>query len=174
MSNNDYVAPVNHGVLSATSNVAIGTAGGALKAVGKTALWCIGIGAAIGLLGATGLLPAVAISSGALSGFGSAIGGTLLGALGGGLVAAGLAPLAGLVGAGKGAIQSHERVSQERGAARAMEAQVATYQAMAASNDNKYNFPPQGSAMNAAPAQIQASSAQNMGTLQAQQLQAAR
>jgi hypothetical protein len=173
MSNDGYVAPVNHGVLSATGNVAVGTVGGALKSVGKAALWCIGIGAVVGLLGATGLLPAITLGTGALSGFGSAIGGTVLGALGGGLAAALIAPLAGLVGAGKGAMQSHERVSMERGAARSMEAQVAAYQVMAASNDNKYNLPAQGSPMNQASPRIHAASAQEMGTMQAQQLQRA-
>lgn len=172
MSNEYNVAPVDHGFFSATGSVALGTAGGALKSIGKTALWCIGIGAAIGLLASFGVFGVAAgASSFAIpAGFWSGVGSTVLGALGGGVVAAGLAPLAGLFGAGKGAIQSHERVSMETGAARSMDMQLAAYQAMAA-NNSKYNFPPQGSAMN--PAGTMVSAMQNDGVMNSQQLQRA-
>lgn len=168
------VAPVNHGVMSTTGSVALGTAGGALKSVGKVAMWCIGIGAAVGLVWGAGLLPVVGLA-GSFSlpaGFWSGIGGALLGVLGGGVAAVGLAPLAGALGAGKGALESHERVMAEKGAAQQMQAelQVARYQAMAASNDNKYNLAAQGSAMNPAASQIQLKSVQMDGPISGTQL----
>lgn len=174
MSNNDYVAPVDHGVLSATGSVALGTAGGAVKSFGKTMLWSIGICAAAGaILAATfasgGTLGV--ISGPLLAGLGGGIGGAILGLIPGSF----LGPITGLFGAGKGALETHQRVSQEKGLAQSMKMQVAAYQAqaMAANNDNKYNFPAQGSAMNPASTRIMADLAQDMGTLQGQQLQRA-
>ena len=67
------------------------------------------------------------------------------------------APLAGLVGGGKGAIHATHRVSAEKGAANAVQAQVAAYQAQAQAEAiaasapaAKYDFPPQGAPMNQA------------------------
>src|SRR6185369_5969483 len=103
---NGYIAPVDHGVLSTTGSVAVGTVGGAARSIGKTALWCIGIGAAVGLLWATGLLPAAvaaltpAAGTGAagasLGSLGTWIGGTVAGAVVGLLGAVFVSPIAGL------------------------------------------------------------------------------
>jgi hypothetical protein len=182
MMEQQNVAPVNHGVLSATGNVALGTVGGGIKYMAKTVLWCVGIGAVIGVLAATGVLPLAAVTTGTVAGtFWSTIGNVVLGGSIGGLVGAAastlVAPIAGLVGAGKGAVHSTNRVSQEKGAAKAIEAQVAVYQAqaqaeaMAASNDNKYQFPPQGSPMNQAGSTVNAMQAD--GRVDGMQLQRA-
>ena len=42
MMEQQNVAPVDHGLFSATGNVALGTAGGAASSMGKTALYAIG------------------------------------------------------------------------------------------------------------------------------------
>lgn len=158
------VAPVDHGVLSATGNVALGTAGGALSSIGKTALFTIGGFALLGFLVGSGLLGGAL----ALFGTGAGAGGvttTILSTLGfgvlGGAASVVLAPLAGLVGGGKGAVQATHRVSAEKGAANAVQAQVAAYQAQAQAEAiaaaasaqapaAKYDFPPQGAPMNQA------------------------
>ncbi len=179
MSNNEYVAPVNHGVLSATGNVAVGTVGGALKSTAKMIMWCVGGGAVLGVLAFTGLLPLGAIagalgSTGAWSLVGNIVGGTVVGGLIGATIAAVASPIAAVFGAGKGVLNSAERVSQEKGAARMMEAQMAVYQAQAAAQGNgasKYNFPAQGSSMNPASARIQNDSVQNFGAMNAPELQ---
>ncbi|MDX2094665.1 MAG: hypothetical protein SFW64_01805 [Alphaproteobacteria bacterium] len=181
MSNNDYVAPVNHGVLSSTGSVVLGAAGGAAKSIGKMALWTIGIGMVVGVLAFTGPLGAMIASVSSSVGTGSILlgalkvaGGLLVGGGAGALVTTVFSPLVGLVGAGNGATKAHERVSQERGAAHALEAQVAAYQyqAMAQANDNnKYNFAAQGSPMN--PAGTTISAMQADGRVEGQQLQRA-
>lgn len=170
MSNNDYVAPIDHGALSATGSVAVGTAGGAVKSIGKTALWCIAIGAAVGLTGGLGLLSGLAAESGAGLVIGAkAIFGALAGALGGGVVAAGLAPIVGAVGAGKGAMDSHKRVNMERGAAREMQAQLSAYRAVAASQPAYNPYPQQGTQYN--PAGNCIAGIQNDGTIVGRQRQ---
>lgn len=157
------VAPVDHGVLSATGNVALGTAGGAASSMGKTALYAIGGFALLGFLVGTGAL------GGALALFGTGAGSVLstigytlgFGAFLGVPAALVAAPLAGLVGGGKGAINATHRVSAEKGAANAVQAQVAAYQAQAQAEAiaaaasaqapaAKYDFPPQGAPMNQA------------------------
>ena len=173
---NDYVAPVDHGVLSSTGNVAIGTVGGAMKTFGKVALWCLGIGAVLGGLGGAGVLTPIFAAIGSVGGVeiglttAKVIGGTLLGLAGGGLAAAFLSVPSALFGAGKGAVNTSERVSQEKGAARAMEMQLAAYQSMAANNESKYNLPAQGSRMNPAMAQIDGSTLNRAGTVADRQL----
>lgn len=177
MSNNDYVAPVNHGVLSATGSVALGAAGGAAKSIGKTLLWTIGALALVGFLWGSGLLAmgaallpeSVVAAGGGFSAAGGLGVGTLLGIIGI-PVGAFFGAFTGLFGAGKGAVDAHERVSQERGAAQALEAQVAVYQAQANDN-NKYNFAAQGSPMN--PAGTTISAMQTDGRVNGQQLQRA-
>lgn len=154
------VAPVDHGLFSATGNVALGTAGGAASSMGKTALYAIGGFAFLGFLVGTGAL------GGALALFGSGAGSVLstigytlgFGAFLGVPAALVAAPLAGLVGGGKGAVHATHRVSAEKGAANAVQAQVAAYQAQAqaeaiaasAAPTAKYDFPPQGAPMNPA------------------------
>ena len=140
MDDMNNVAPVNHGVLSATGNVAVGTVGGAVSSALKVALWCIGIGVVVGVLAATGVLPiAAAVGGAGGGGVASAFWGTMLKVVagtvvGGGLgavLAAVLSPFAATFGAGKGAINASHRVSQEKGAANVLQAQVSTYQAQA-------------------------------------------
>jgi hypothetical protein len=185
MSNNEYVAPVNHGVLSATGNLAVGTVGGAVNAVGKTTAWTMGLNVLVGALagiilaaGGAALFTGSAIAAftgwpllitGAL-----ATAGSVSGVVSGLVESAFFAPIAALIGGGKGASRTLERVSQEKGAARMMEAQVAMYQAQAAAQGNgasKYNFPAQGSSMNPASARIQNDSVQNFGAMNAPELQ---
>lgn len=153
------VAPVDHGLFSATGNVALGTAGGAASSMGKTALYAIGGFFVLGLLVGSGFI------GGALALFGSGAGSALstiayglgFGAFLGVPAALVAAPLAGLVGGGKGAINATHRVSAEKGAANAVQAQVAAYQAQAQAEAiaasapaAKYDFPPQGAPMNQA------------------------
>jgi hypothetical protein len=166
MSNNEYVAPVDHGVLSSTGSVAVGTAGGILKSVGKMALWTVGIcsliGAAIGVSLATG-------GAGFLAGpIAAGFGGALLGVIPGALAAVFLSGPTAMVGAGKGASNAYERVSMEKGMAHSMQMQV---QAARAMNDNrKYDFPQQGSPMNQASSNVQASSIESLGQMAGQNL----
>ncbi len=187
MANNDYnIAPVDHGVLSATGSVGVGTAGGAAKAFGKTMLWVVAGAATLGFLYFGGFFAAAGTLLGGFTTayptvgalWTAAVGQT--GVLGGVLGAIGMAipglaagaftgAFSGLYGAGKGALEASQRVSQEKGLAKSMQMQMAAYQSMAASNDNKYNFPPQGSAMNPASTRIMAEEAQGLGTLQSQQ-----
>lgn len=171
MAQNEYIAPVDHGVLSATGSVGVGALGGAAKSFGKTMLWSIGLCAAAGAA-----IAATLASGGTLGGFTWPVIAGTLGGLGGAVV--GLFPgsfigaFTGLFGGGTGAVEASQRVSQEKGLAKSMQMQMAAYQAqaMAASNDNKYNFPPQGSAMNPAMSQIDASSVDRSGTMVGQQL----
>lgn len=174
---NEYIAPVDHGVLSTTGNVAAGTAGGALKAVGKVALWSLAIGAVVGGLWGAGLLTPVfaALAGSATTGAialttGKVLGGIAVGLLGGGIVAAALSAPAAMVGASKGASHASERVALERGAAKMMEIEMAANIGALSTGNNGQGFAPQGSRMNMARPQIQAATAQDMGTLQTQQL----
>ena len=75
----------------------------------------------------------------------------------------------GLVGGVKGHARASERVSQERGQAAVLDAQIEMIRAQSApsvqthvyaqpGHDNKFNFPAQGSSMNAASPQLDASS----------------
>lgn len=169
---NEYVAPINHGVASTVATTAGGIATGGLK--GGIGGWLLG-----------GLIPLVAAGVGiAFIGFATApaiLGSIAVGAIGlvssyfgstvGGAIGAG-------VGSWKGGSRAIDQVKIEKGAATELQAQVDAYkyQALAnarASNDNRYNFAAQGTAMNAAAPQIDASSAQTMGTVAAQQLQRA-
>lgn len=188
MANNDYIAPVDHGFLSATGSVAVGALGGAAKSVAKTSIVWTGISVLAGVVLAVGV-PALLLGTGGIAAvFGAApvlstiatLGLATVGAVGGAVSgvaeSAFLAPIIGLFGAGKGASKASERVSLERGAAKQMEAQIAMYQAaaMAQANDNnKYNFPRAGMSMNAAAPTIQADSVQNLGPVNGQQLQRA-
>lgn len=160
------VAPVNHGLLSSTGNVALGAAGGAVKSgisammtwTGLFALTGAVLAGTVVALGATTLVvaaPTILLA-------------TVAGGLGAGILGLTTSSFAGVIGAAlggfSGASKAITRVGQERGAANVMQAQVATYMAQAqmqAAAADKYNFPPQGSAMNAAGSTI--SSVQNDG-----------
>ena len=163
---NTNVAPVDHSAGSAFASTVGGGAGGALKGGIKGALGAWGtvalIGAGIGLFAGlllTGIiaLPAAGAITWGFAGFAKAllIGGLTIG--GGTLAATTIGPWAataggvvgGGLGAAKGVSRASDQVTQERAAAAGLNAQVDMYKAQAA-NDNKYNFPEQGSAMNQA------------------------
>lgn len=173
-----YVAPVDHGVLSSVGSVTTGVLGGAAKAFGKTMLWVVGGAAALGFLWAGGIFAAAgALMSGAglttaLANIG--IGSGVLGALGmgvlGTVVGSFTGAFTGVYGAGKGVLDAKDRVSMEKGQARAMEMQMAAYQSMAAANDKNYGFPPQGHAKNPATASLDGSSLAYDGTMAGRQL----
>lgn len=180
-----YVAPVDHGVLSSAGSVTTGFLGGAAKAFGKTMMWVVGGAALIGFLWGGGFFAAAgsllagstAASSGVLATALSniSVGWGLVSGIAGGLfvgapIGAVTSAFTGAYGAGKGALDAKNRVSMEKGQARAMEMQLEAYRSMAAANDNKYNLPAQGTRMNPAMAQIDAASADRSGTLVGQQL----
>ena len=169
------VAPVNHGVLSSTGTVAIGTAGGAAKgAVKAGAGWIVGLTVLGSIVGA-------GIFTLATGGVGGLLPAIMFGATGGLVTGVLSSPFAGVIGAAVGGImgagKSVRQVSAEKGAANTVQAQVAVYQAqaqaeaMAASNDNKYQFPPHGSRMNQAGSTVNAMQAD--GRVDAMQLQRA-
>jgi hypothetical protein len=191
-----YVAPIDHGVVSATATTAFEASKSGLKGMVKGLFSGTIIGGALAgeLAGILSLTAGIA-SLGAL-GTTATIGGVLLGAVSSTLTFAAIGatvgtlamflpfisgPLLALgmgIGLVKGTSRGVERVSQERGAANELNAQVAAYQAQAMAqapaNDNKdkYGFAPQGSHMN--PAGSTVSAMQADGTLAGQQLSAAR
>lgn len=155
------VAPVDHGLFSATGSVAAGAVGGGIKTGFKAFAWSVGICAMVGVLLATGVLP-VAVGATELAGtFWPFLGKIALGAGIGGAV--GIIPgvltggIGSVIGAVTGAGHASNRVSQEKGAANVVKAQVAAYQAQAQAEAiaasapaAKYDFPPQGAPMNQA------------------------
>jgi hypothetical protein len=154
------VAPINHNALTATSSVALGAAGGAAKTGITWGAVTFGLLTVSGIiLGALsgGLLPAIGL--GLVGGFGGLLVGPFVGAI------------ASAFGGFSGAVKSANRVTQEKGAANVIQAQVAAYQAQGMA-ESKYNFPEQGSVMN--PAGITSlSAAQVEGRVNGQQLQRA-
>lgn len=165
---NMNVAPINHGVVSATGTVAAGTAGGFIKGGLKTMAWFILVGGVVGALAMTGILPlgglfvGSAAAGGAIAstlGFlGNAALGTVLGGAVASLIAIPFGGISAALGALKGGSHAYQQVKLEQGAANVMQAQVAAYQAqaIAASNDNKYNLPAQGTRFNQADTNISA------------------
>jgi hypothetical protein len=136
MSNDGYVTPVNHGVLSAGATTAYEAGKSGLKGMVAGLFSGTAIGASLGAVGALGLV------------FGSITTLAGLGAIGAGVLAAGAAgavigtaamllppvriALVGLgtaIGLVKGASKGMERVSQERSAADMVNAQVQAYKA---------------------------------------------
>lgn len=164
MEQQQTVAPVDHGVLSSTGAVVTGTATGIFSSVGKTAMYTIGGFALLGLLVGSGFLPAAfGLLAPILGPSAGSVGSTILYTLGFGALGVGAsvvaAPVAGLIGGSKGATNAVHRVSAEKGAANAVQAQVAAYKAQAQAEaaiasanaaSAKYNFPAQGDAMNPA------------------------
>jgi hypothetical protein len=158
------VAPVDHGILSTTGTVAAGAVGGGLKSGIKAFAWTVGIFAVVGILAATGVLPVMVEvgTAGAAGTFWPLIGKIMLGAGVGGAI--GILPgiftgtIGSTIGAVKGAGQASNRVSQEKGAAKVVDAQVEAYKAQAqaeamaaaASAQAPVPFPPQGVPMNPA------------------------
>lgn len=164
MDQQQTVAPVDHGVLSSTGTVAVGTASGIFSSVGKTALYTIGGFALVGFLVGTGVFGAAfGLLAPVLGSSAGGVASTIFYTLGFGALGVGAsvvaAPVAGLIGGSKGAMHSINRVSAEKGAANAVQAQVAAYKAQAQAEaaiasanaaSAKYNFPAQGDAMNPA------------------------
>jgi hypothetical protein len=201
MTNDEQIIPVRHSTLSGVGSTAAGTVGGAVKgSIKAAALWIVGfavVGALLSVMITTGALPAIlgmelakvaAVEAGKVT-LGSIVGSAAITGICAGVVGAltsGFpAVFGGLFGGVKGGAHAAERVSKEKGAATVLDAQVAAYQAQSgigqtnvytaplATNDNKYNFPAQGSSMNMAGSSIQADSAQNLGLVDGQQLQRA-
>ena len=181
---NDYVAPIHHSTASAVSATTAGVAGGAVK--GGLKWWAVvaAVGAGVGLLAGLALTGVITIPAGAIvsaiswGGLGKAaiIAATTIG--GGVAMATTLGPVAAALGAtvggAKGGMAASRSVKQELGAAKVLDAQVNAYKAQAqaasqesttniyapsASNDNKFNLPVHGDAMNmASPMGLQAGS----------------
>ena len=183
MSNEGYVTPVNHGVLSATTTTAYEATKGGAKGLVKSLFSGTIIGAAIGVISAIGYGLAFG-SLTTLAGVGaiasSAVGIGALGAVVGtaamfippvGMALIGLGSLIGLV---KGTSKGLERVSQERGAAAMVNAQIEAYKAQTmATGVPTSRFE---SHMNEAPSRIQAGNdnLQYNGRLAGAELAAAR
>lgn len=160
MNNNEQIMPVSHGAAGTTAHVAAGAAGGAVKSgaswYGIAALVTTVVGAGIGALVTSGVtltsapIALPAIVTGILVGGGI---GAVAGLFGVGPFAGGIGALLGGFGGGA---KAHDKVKAENAAANVMQSQIdlAKAQIMAQSqspaNDNKYDFPPQGSAMNQA------------------------
>lgn len=187
MADQNEIAPIKHSGTGAALNTAAGAGVGAVKKGTTWGLKWIGgftaVGAVVGLAIATG--GTSFLFSGFLWGplIGAGVGlaaGTSTSWLPGGLGA--------LFGGIEGGAKSSHRVKMERGAANAMEAQLDAYKynAMAAAaagqaqtnvyapSATSYAPVPQGSAMNAAPSQIQTGGMQYDGLVNGQQLAAAR
>ncbi len=173
---NDNATPVNHGLLSSTGTVATSSIGGGISAGAKTALYTIAGFAAFGFLVSFG--PVASLLS---LGGGGGVFGTVAYTLGFGALGVGASfittPLAAAFGFGKGAVDGSRRVAQEKGAAKAVDAQMQFIQAqsqmqgMAPVNDNRYNFPAQGTRLNQAGTTVNAMQAD--GRVAGQQLQLA-
>ncbi len=140
---NMNVAPIDHGIASASVTTVSEAGRGTFNGFKTGGLW-VGLASAVGFgvaafsgVGALGLI-ALGIAG---------IGATLFSAGAGSVI-----------GAAKGTYNGVNRVRQEQGAANVMQAQVAAYQAqaIAAANDNKYNFPAQGSQFNEAGSTVNA------------------
>lgn len=157
---NDNVAPINHSAGSAAATTLSSTAGGAVKTGAKWWAITAGVGGAIGLVAGLALTGVITIPVGlftAFSGMGLLKVGVIAATTIGGLVGAAtfLGPAAGTigaaVGAGKGAIRGANKVSEERGQAAQLQAQVEVAKAQATA----YNpYAAQGSSMNPAGTQI--------------------
>lgn len=191
---NYNVTPVNHSGFSAAAATTAGAAGGAVKTGLKSAAIWIGaltlVGITLGVTIATGGFSLLG-TGGLLSGLGSFLtSGVTWGALiGGGLgLAAGVGTswipggAGAIVGGLKGGSKASARVENERAAAQDLQTQITMARAQAYepsvttnvyANDNKYGFPAQGAAMNAAMPSVQLDGAQLQGTAVGTQLQRA-
>jgi hypothetical protein len=185
MSNDGYVTPVNHGVLSATTTTGFEAAKGGLKGMAASLFSGTAIGAVLGAVGALGFgLMTGSLTT--LAGLG-AIGASVLGAGVAGAVIGTMAmfiPPVGmaLIGIGtaiglvKGTSKGMERVSQERGAAAMVNAQIENYRAQTMATGipvTKFAAP---NSTNEAPSLIQAGNdnIQYDGRIAGAQLAAAR
>ncbi|MFZ4126110.1 MAG: hypothetical protein ACOYJ2_08620 [Rickettsiales bacterium] len=143
------IVPYNHSTVGAVATRAGGTAGGAVKGGISTVAWTIGglaiAGAVLGLTGGLvgwetlggaianlfGSEAGVALSGKAMAVIGSVIGVGFIGAVIGTIIS----PLTGLFGTVKGGFDGYEkadtRISQERGAAQMMNAEISALQSQA-------------------------------------------
>lgn len=180
----EMVVPVNHDVMSSVGTTVMSSGKSGLSGLLKGAVGTFLIGTLLTVAATVGVaFLSTATLGGVLAVGATAVVGGLL-TWGATTVGATLGSAIGLVGGGLDGIR---RVSHEKGASQVLQAQVAAYQAAAASqtaqtniytspmatNDNKFNFPAQGSAMNPASASIQAASAEAQGVVNGQQLQRA-
>ena len=143
------IVPHNHSTLGAAATRAGGTAGGAVKGGISTVAWTIGglaiAGAVVGLLWVTGALPVITGAIGAMMGTGGGASGlgtlfnilgvTALGGAIGAVIGAIASPVTGFFGTVKGGFDGYEkadtRISQERGAAQVMNAELQALQSQA-------------------------------------------
>lgn len=185
MSNNEYVTPVNHGVLSASATTAFEATKSGLKGMVTGLFSGTVIGATLGAVGALGfgLMTGSVVTLAGLGAIGaSVLGAGVIGAAVGtvamfippvGMALVGLGTAIGLV---KGTSKGMERVSQERSAAEMVNAQVQAYKAQAMATGvpvTKFAAP---DALNEAPSLIQAGNdnVQYDGRVAGAQLAAAR
>jgi hypothetical protein len=177
----ETIMPVRHGVLSGTATTAAEAGKGGLSGLFKAGGITFLAGAGLTVIGTTALALTSTFSIPAVLGVIAVAGlGTIATVWATGFAGT----IGGVVGGVNGASRGAHRVSQERGAATVLDAQVAAAQAQAvsaqtnvyahsASNDNKYNFPAQGSAMNQAATTFQKDGASFEGRAADQQLQRA-
>jgi hypothetical protein len=178
---NETIMPVRHGLISGTATTAAETGKGALTGLVKGGLIGLGTMAALGALALGGATLALG------GGFAWAVGLGLVGALGGGITGLSIGgPLAAgigtLVGTVFGAKHGIDKVSNERGAATMLDAQLAAYQAQAmASQQATTIYAPSAanhnyagaSTKNQAPLSIQGGTGVDMGAINGMQLQRA-
>lgn len=205
-----YTAPIKHTAVSAAGTTVAGAASGAVDGAWsgfkKTVIALAVVGGLVAAVWAgfgSGLfaVEAAKATTGAMLNM-SPIVGKILTTLGYGALgtAVGAAvgsvagyfvtgPISGIIGLFKGGDRAVKQVSEERGAAAAVQAQIdmvkaqnptiqgTTIYAPTATNDNsvgRYSFPQQGAPMNMAVPQIQGNSVQYDGLAATQQLAAAR
>jgi hypothetical protein len=191
MSNNEYVAPINHGTTSAVATTAYEAGKSGLKGLATSlfsgtvigGLVAGGIAGAFTLFGgmasvtgiaAAGALAVATVSSIATFGLiGAAVGtaAMFIPPIGGALLAIGTG-----IGLVKGVGRGVERVSQERGAAAVMQAQLEAVKAQAAAQAPSVGVSNGINRMNEAPSRIQTGNAnvQYDGRVAGQELAAAR
>ncbi|MBN8544481.1 MAG: hypothetical protein J0M34_09490 [Alphaproteobacteria bacterium] len=140
------IVPYNHSTVGAVFTRAGGTAGGAAEKGISTVAWTIGglalFGAVVGLVGATigwaavgtalsSLLGGAEVSANIANVFWAVVGTGALGAVVGALIS----PITGFFGAVKGGFDGYDRadtrISQERGAAQMMNAEIQALQSQA-------------------------------------------
>ncbi len=183
---NDNINPIHHGAFSKATGTVTGAAGGAIgtagKAVGSTLLFSTLAGAGIAVaIGLTGGLAAGGFLTTMLF---NAVIGSLSGAVVGMVASPVVGGIGAWVGAVKGGSNAATRIRNEQGAANMVDAQLSAYQAQAyaasaapttvyapSAANNNY---PTASTMNQAGTKVQADSAMDLGTINGQQLAAAR
>lgn len=178
---NETIMPVRHGLISGTATTVAETGKGALTGLVKGGLIGLGTMATVGALLAGGA--AFMLSAGivpiVLASAAGALGGGVTGMFVGGPLAAGIGTVVGTV---FGVKRGVDKVSNERGAATVLDAQLSAYQAQAmASQQATTIYAPSAanhnyagaSTNNQAPLSIQGGTGMDMGTINGMQLQRA-